>query len=145
MFRLGLAEIAPNPNQPRKYIDQDSLRELAASIERHGLIQPITVKRRDDSQDGYVLVAGERRFRAHELLGREEILAIVTHGASDEIALIENIQRQDLRPLEEAAAYARLMQAHGWTQEQLAEAVGKARPTITKDRVKHRQGKKIPG
>jgi ParB family transcriptional regulator, chromosome partitioning protein len=131
LFRLTLAEIEPSPDQPRKHIDQDGLRELAASIERHGLIQPITVKRRDDGRDGYVLVAGERRFRAHEMLGREEILAIVTQGAADEIALIENIQRQDLHPLEEAAAYARMMQAHGWTQEQLAEAVGKARPTVT--------------
>lgn len=131
VFRLSLAEIEPNPAQPRKHLDPESLHELAGSIERHGLIQPIIVKRRDDSQDGYVLVAGERRFRAHALLGRNEILAIVTQGAADEIALIENIQRQDLHPLEEAAAYARMMQSHGWTQEQLAEAVGKARPTIT--------------
>lgn len=131
IFRLRLSEIEPNPDQPRKHVDQESLGELAASIERHGLIQPITVKRRDDGRDGYVLVAGERRFRAHEMLKRTEILAIVTVGAADEISLIENIQRQDLRPLEEAAAYARMMQAHGWTQEQLAEAVGKARPTIT--------------
>lgn len=131
VFRLNLAEIEPNPDQPRKHLDQESLHELAGSIERHGLLQPIIVKRRDDSPDGYVLVAGERRFRAHVLLGRNEILAIVTQGAADEIALIENIQRQDLHPLEEAAAYARMMQSHGWTQEQLAEAVGKARPTIT--------------
>ena len=131
VFRLALSEIEPGPDQPRKHIDEDGLRELAASIERHGLIQPITVKRRADEQDGYVLVAGERRFRAHEVLGRDEILAIVTHGAADEIALIENIQRQDLQPLEEAAAYARMMQAHGWTQEQLADVVGKARTTIT--------------
>lgn len=131
IFRLRLSEIEPNPDQPRKHVDQESLGELAASIERHGLIQPITVKRRDDGREGYVLVAGERRFRAHKMLKRTEILAIVTVGAADEISLIENIQRQDLRPLEEAAAYARMMQAHGWTQEQLAEAVGKARPTIT--------------
>lgn len=130
VFRLRLSEIEPNPDQPRKHIDQEALAELAASIERHGLIQPITVQRRG-GEDRYVLVAGERRFRAHELLGREEILAIVTNGAADEIALIENIQREDLHPLEEAAAYARMMQAHGWTQEQLAEIVGKARPTVT--------------
>ena len=130
VFRLRLSEIEPNPDQPRKHIDREALAELAASIERHGLIQPITVQRRD-GEDRYVLVAGERRFRAHELLGREEILAIVTNGAADEIALIENIQREDLHPLEEAAAFARMMQAHGWTQEQLAEIVGKARPTVT--------------
>lgn len=131
VFRLSLGEIEPNPDQPRKYVDQEALRELAGSIERHGLIQPIIVKRRDDGQEGYMLVAGERRFRAHAILGRNEILAIVTQGAADEIALIENIQRQDLHPLEEASAYARMMQLHGWTQEQLAEAVGKARTTVT--------------
>lgn len=131
IFRLRLAEIEPNPDQPRKQIEQNALRELAASIERHGLIQPITVKRSDIGADRYTLVAGERRFRAHELLGREEILAIVTQGAADEIALIENIQRQNLHPLDEAAAYARMMEAHGWTQEELADAVGKARPTVT--------------
>lgn len=131
IFRLRLAEIAANPDQPRSHIDQEGLRELAASIERHGLIQPITVRHREGPQEGYVLVAGERRLRAHRLLGRDEILAIVTAGAAEEISLIENVQREDLHPLEEAAAYARMMQAHGWTQEQLAEAVGKARSTIT--------------
>jgi len=131
IFRLRLAEIEPNPDQPRTQIEQNALRELAASIERHGLIQPITVKRSDSGADRYILVAGERRLRAHELLGREEILAIVTTGAADEIALIENIQRQNLHPLDEAAAYARIMEAHGWTQEELADAVGKARPTVT--------------
>jgi ParB family chromosome partitioning protein len=132
VFRLRLAEIEPNPDQPRRHIDKEALAELAASIERHGLIQPITVQRHPDGAgERYVLVAGERRYRAHELLGREDILAIVTGGAADEIALIENIQREDLHPLEEAAAYARMMQAHGWTQEQLAEIVGKARPTVT--------------
>lgn len=130
VFRLRLDEIEPNPDQPRQHVDPETLRELAASIERHGLIQPITVQRQGDG-DRYLLVAGERRYRAHALLGREEILAIVTSGAADEIALIENIQREGLHPLEEAAAYARLMEAHGWTQEQLAETVGKARPTVT--------------
>ena len=132
VFRLRLAEVEPNPDQPRRHIDKEALAELAASIERHGLIQPITVQRHPDGAgERYVLVAGERRYRAHELLGREDILAIVTGGAADEIALIENIQREDLHPLEEAAAYARMMEAHGWTQEQLAEIVGKARPTVT--------------
>lgn len=130
VFRLRLDEIEPNPAQPRQHVDPTALQELAASIERHGLIQPITVQRQADG-DHYLLVAGERRYRAHALLGREEILAIVTSGAADEIALIENIQREGLHPLEEAAAFARLMEAHGWTQEQLAETVGKARPTVT--------------
>jgi ParB family chromosome partitioning protein len=130
VFRLRLDEILPNPDQPRRRVDPEALKELAASIERHGLIQPITVQRRGEG-GGYLLVAGERRYRAHALLGQEEILAIVTSGAADEIALIENIQREGLHPLEEAAAFARLMAAHGWTQEQLAETVGKARPTVT--------------
>jgi len=130
VFRIRLAEIEPNPEQPRTRIDEGTLRELAASIERHGLVQPVTVKRLAEG-DRYLLVAGERRYRAHELLGREDILAIVTTGDPDEISLIENLQRQDLHPLEEAAAYARVMRRHGWTQEQLAAAVGKARPTIT--------------
>jgi ParB family transcriptional regulator, chromosome partitioning protein len=130
IFRLRLAEIEPNPNQPRKHLDPNALQELATSVKRHGLIQPITVKRLESS-GRYLLVAGERRFRAHELLGEEEILAVVTTGDPDEISLIENVQREDLHPLEEAAAYARMMELHAWTQEQLAEVVGKARPTVT--------------
>jgi ParB family transcriptional regulator, chromosome partitioning protein len=130
IFRLRLAEIEPNPNQPRKHLDPNALQELATSVKRHGLIQPITVKRLESS-GRYLLVAGERRFRAHELLDEEEILAVVTTGDPDEISLIENVQREDLHPLEEAAAYARMMELHAWTQEQLAEVVGKARPTVT--------------
>jgi len=130
IFRLRLAEIEPNPDQPRRQLDPKGLEELAASIRRHGLIQPITVKRQGDG-DRYLLVAGERRYRAHELLGAEDILAVVTTGDPDEISLIENVQREDLHPLEEAVAYARMMERHAWTQEQLAETVGKARPTIT--------------
>ena len=130
IFRLRLAEIEPNPDQPRKHLDPNALQELAASIKRHGLIQPITVKRLG-SGGRYLLVAGERRFRAHELLGEEDILAVLTTGDPDEISLIENVQREDLHPLEEASAYARMMKLHAWTQEQLAEMVGKARPTVT--------------
>jgi ParB family chromosome partitioning protein len=130
LFRLRLTEIEPNPDQPRRHIEEERLRELAQSIEQHGLIQPITVKRLPDSER-YLLVAGERRFRAHEFLGREEILAVVTTGSADEISLIENIQRQDLHPLEEATAMARMMERHGWTQEELARTVGKARTTVT--------------
>ena len=130
LFRLRLAEIEPNPDQPRRRIEDQPLRELAESIKQHGLVQPITVKRLPNSER-YLLVAGERRFRAHQLLGREEILAVVTTGNADEISLIENIQRQDLHPLEEAAAMARMMERHGWTQEELARTMGKARTTVT--------------
>ena len=130
LFRLRLVEIELNPDQPRRHVDEDALRELAQSIEQHGLIQPITVQRLPEAER-YRLVAGERRFRAHQILGRDDILAVVTAGSPDEISLIENIQREDLHPLEEAMAYARMMERHGWTQEQLAQVVGKARPTIT--------------
>src|SRR5512143_1573075 len=102
IIELDLAEIHTNPDQPRKTFDEEALQELAASIERHGLIQPITVKKLEDGQ-GYLLVAGERRLRAHEKLGLSRIVALVTKGDADEIALVENLQRQDLDPLEEAS------------------------------------------
>lgn len=131
VVELALARIHSNPEQPRKAFDENSLRELAASIERHGLLQPVTVQKAGDG-DGYLLVAGERRYRAHRLLGRETIAAIVTRGNPDELALIENVQREDLGPLEEAEALCRMMARHGYTQEELAAVVGKARPTVTK-------------
>lgn len=129
LVELRLEAIQLNPDQPRKTFDEASLAELAASVERHGLIQPITVRRRREG-DGYIIVAGERRFRAVQRLGRETIPAIVTTGSADEIALIENLQREDLRPLEEAEALARLMEAHGYSQEEVGKVLGKARNTI---------------
>lgn len=120
-----------NPDQPRKYFDEEAIKDLAASIERHGLIQPITVKRDPKNKEAYVIVAGERRFRAYELLKRETVPAIITTGNSDEIALIENLQRQDLSPIEEAEALLRLQKKYGYTHEELGKSVGKARSTIT--------------
>ena len=128
IFEIELEHILPNPNQLRKSFDEGSLKELADSIETHGLIQPITVKKADDGR--YLLVAGERRFRAHQHLGRTHIYAVITSGNPDEIALIENIQREDLSPLEEAEALAKMMERHGYKQEELARIVGKARNTI---------------
>jgi ParB family chromosome partitioning protein len=128
IVELDLGEIVPNPNQPRKTFDEAALRELADSIDRHGLIQPITVKREDDH---YLLVAGERRYRAHQLLGRTTVPAIVTEGNVDEIALIENIQREDLNPLETAEALARLMERHRYTQEEAGKVIGKAQNTVS--------------
>ena len=119
IVEIDLHDLHPNPDQPRKTFSEESLIELAASIERHGLIQPITVKRLDSGT--YLLVAGERRFRAFERLGRPTIPAIVTTGDAEEIALIENIQREDLNPLEEAEALARMMDRHRYTQEQLGK------------------------
>lgn len=129
IVEIDLRDLHPNPDQPRKTFSEESLIELAASIERHGLIQPITVKRLDDGT--YLLVAGERRFRAFERLGRPTIPAIVTTGDAEEIALIENIQREDLNPLEEAEALARMMDRHRYTQEQLGQVVGKSQAAVS--------------
>jgi len=129
---IDIGQILPNPDQPRKAFDEDSLRELAGSIERHGLLQPITVKRAEGDEDRYVLVAGERRFRAHQLLGKPKIHGIVlADGNSDELSLIENLQREDLNPLEEAEALAKLMERHRYTQEALGKVVGKAQATVS--------------
>jgi len=130
VIEVKLKDLHPNPNQPRKVFDPAGLRELARSIERHGLLNPITVAD-NPAGAGYIIVAGERRYRAHELLKRNTIPAIRTGSSPDEIALIENIQREDLSPLEEAEALARLKEQHGYTQAQLADIVGKARATIT--------------
>ena len=129
IVEIDLRDLHPNPDQPRKTFSEESLIELAASIKRHGLIQPITVKRLDDGT--YLLVAGERRFRAFGRLGRPTIPAIVTTGDAEEIALIENIQREDLNPLEEAEALARMMDRHRYTQEQLGQVVGKSQAAVS--------------
>lgn len=129
IVELRLEHVRLNPNQPRKTISEGGLQELASSIEEHGLIQPITVQRLSE-EEAYMVVAGERRFRAFQLLGRETIPAIITTGKVDEIAIIENLQREDLRPLEQAEAFADLMKRHGYTQEQLAQVIGKARTTV---------------
>ena len=130
IVEIDLTHIIPNPHQPRKQFDEESLNELKTSIERHGLIQPVTVKKSEDSES-YILVAGERRYRAHQMLGKKTIAAIITKGNLDEIALIENIQREDLKPLEEASAYAKMIERYSYTQEELANVIGKARSTVT--------------
>src|SRR3954468_4075360 len=130
LVELRLEMIRLNPDQPRKTFDEQSIKELASSIDQHGLLQPITVKRVPD-EEAYLLVAGERRYRAVQKLGRETITAIITDGNVAEIAIIENLQREDLKSLEQAEALARLMDTHGYTQEQLAKIIGKARTTVT--------------
>jgi ParB family chromosome partitioning protein len=127
---IPLARIAPNPYQPRLEVDAEALAELAASIAEHGVLQPILVT---ETIDGYRLVAGERRVRASRLAGLERIPAVVRELADHdqlELALVENIQREDLDPLEEARAYRQLIDEFGFTQERLAQRMGKARPTI---------------
>lgn len=128
---IELAKIVPNPFQPRKVFNQDALQELASSIKEHGVIQPLVVT---ETRDGYELVVGERRFRASQLAGLEKVPAIVKKTLEDqtklEVALIENIQRQELNAIEEAQAYQRLIDKFKLTQEQVAQKVGKARSSI---------------
>ncbi len=133
---IEVARIAPNPRQPRHKMDPDALRELSASIKEHGLIQPLIVTPAPDSTDlapRYQLIAGERRWTAAKLAGLERVPVIV-RGATPqemlELALVENIQRADLNPLEEAGAYRALMDEFGLTQEQVAGKVGKDRTTV---------------
>ena len=127
---LPLESCAFDPNQPRKYFDEHALEELAASIERHGLLQPITVRRNPRKRGGYVIVAGERRFRAFQSLGREVIPAVVTSGNPEEISLIENLQRENLSPIEEAEALEHLKNKYKYTQEELGRSIGKAHNTV---------------
>lgn len=123
--------IDTNPNQPRKHFDEESLNELAVSIKNYGVIQPILVCPKEGGR--YELIAGERRLRASKMAGLSFIPAIVkkfTESEMAEIALIENLQREDLNPIEEARAYRSLMEKYGFTQEELADKLGKSRPVI---------------
>ena len=130
VVELKINDISPNSEQPRKRFNEDALQELADSIKENGVIQPIIVSKRGS---GYRIVAGERRWRASRLAGLKVIPAIVrdlTDQQTMEQALIENIQRQDLNPIEEAFAMDNLMKEHGLTQEALAKKLGKSRPAI---------------
>ncbi len=130
IVEVPLARISPNPYQPRHRIDDAVLEELAASIREHGVLQPVLVT---ETLDGYQLVAGERRVRAARLVGLERIPALVRQLADRaqlEVALVENVQRADLDPIDEALAYRQLIEEFGLTQEHVAERVGKARATV---------------
>ncbi len=128
---VPLGKLVPNPLQPRKTFDETALEELAASIRLHGIIQPVIV---EDSGDGtFLIVAGERRFKAAEKAGLREVPVVVRSFSPEkklEISLIENVQREDLNPVEEAEAYKTLMDAARLSQEEVAEKVGKSRPTV---------------
>lgn len=132
VINIPMEQIEVNPFQPRTTFEEESLKELAESIKIHGVIQPITVRKTDNNK--YQLIAGERRLRASKLAGKTDVPAYV-RTASDqesiEIALIENIQREDLNPLEIAINYKRLQDECDLTQEQLAERLGKNRSTVT--------------
>lgn len=132
-FMCDIEKIAPNPDQPRSYFDEEKLAQLSESIKKNGIIQPLLVTRTKDNR--YDLIAGERRLRAAKMAGCDEVPVVVMEKKSDstnlELALIENIQRHDLNPIEEATAYARLLDEFKLTQEDVARRVGKKRSTIT--------------
>ena len=131
VMNLRLSRVEPRRDQPRTYFDPEALDELAESIKAHGIIQPITVRKTEG--DYYEIIAGERRWRAAKLAGLREIPAIVIRAddkKTAELAMVENLQREDLSPIEEARGYRSLMDAYGYTQEAAAERVGKSRPVV---------------
>ncbi len=129
---LPLENVRPNPAQPRRHFDEEALAELAASIAEQGLLQPLVVRPLPGQE--YQIVAGERRYRGAQLAGLKEVPCVtrlLDDNAAMELALIENIQREDLLPLEEAASYKELLDACGYTQDALAKKIGKSRPYIS--------------
>ena len=129
---LPISEVQPGLKQPRKRFDEESLADLADSIRTHGIIQPLTVRRL--SSGYYQIIAGERRWRAAKLAGLREVPAVIIEADDRtvmELALIENLQREDLNPVEEAAGYQVLLDEYGLTQEEVAQRVGKSRPAVT--------------
>jgi ParB family chromosome partitioning protein len=129
---VALSDVVPNPRQPRTEFDDDSLRELAESLRRVGLLQPILVRSRDDGR--YEIIAGERRVRAARMADLDQVPAIVRRMADEDVltaALIENLHRADLNPLEEAAAYRQLLDDFGMTHEELALKLGRSRSSIS--------------
>lgn len=128
---IGIDQIKANPDQPRSKFDDESLAELARSIDELGVLQPVVVEER---ADGYTLIAGERRWRAAKRAGLSTIPAVIREKSGDHTlveALVENVQRMDLTPLEEARAYRQLLEEYGMTQDAVAARVGKSRPTIS--------------
>lgn len=129
--QVGVDSIVPNPRQPRQALDPQALEELASSIREQGLVQPLVVT---ETEDGYQLLVGERRWRAAQLAGLDAVPVVVrdvTPQQMLELALVENLQREDLNPLEAAAAYQQLVEQFGMTQQQVADKVGKNRVTVT--------------
>ena len=130
ILEVKINEVEPNKDQPRKDFDEEKLKALADSIKEHGIVQPIIVRK---EETGYSIVAGERRWRAAKIAGLKKIPVIVkelTPQEVMEIALIENLQREDLNPIEEAEAYQKLMKEYKMTQEDVAKIVGKSRAAI---------------
>lgn len=130
LTKLGIEEIHRNPRQPRQYFDKEKLHELSESIKANGILQPIVVRK---SKDGFEIVAGERRWRAAQEAGQKQVPCIIQAVGDDEIlelALIENIQRDDLSPIEEASAYKMMVDEFSLTQEEIAKKVGKSRVAV---------------
>jgi ParB family chromosome partitioning protein len=131
ILEIEVKQIEPNPKQPRRTFEQSKLEELAASIREHGIVQPLVVRPKGEH---YEIVAGERRWRASQLAGLTKVPALIrdfSEAETMEIALIENLQREDLNPMEEAEAYRVLIEQYGLTQDELAHRLGKSRPQIT--------------
>ena len=129
-FKVNTDRITPSPFQPRRRFDEAKIEELAASIRNQGIIQPLVVRPKDDA---YELIAGERRWRAAMKAGLSEVPVVIREANDQEalqLALVENLQREDLNPIEEASGYRRLQEEFHWSQEEMAEKVGKSRPAI---------------
>ncbi len=129
-IEIKITDIAANENQPRRFFENEALAELAESVKEHGVLQPIVVRK---DKDSFEIVAGERRWRAARMAGLKTIPAIIKDynlGQALEIALIENLQREDLNPVEEANAYKMLMEEHKLSQEDISKRIGKSRPAI---------------
>ena len=130
-FEAPVAAVEPNPEQPRRAIDEAGLRQLAATMDERGQLQPILLRRHPEQRGRWLIVAGERRWRAAQLLGWPSILAIEHDGDPEVVALLENLQRVDLTVVEEARGVRRLMDSKGWTQSQAAEAVGRSKGELS--------------
>ena len=131
VLEIDINKIKPNPNQPRKNFDQDALNELAASIKVHGIVQPIVLNQQPDGQ--YLIIAGERRWRAANMCGLKTVPAVIknyTDKQIKEISIIENLQREDLNPIEAAKAIKELMDEYGLTQETVSDRIGKSRSNV---------------
>src|SRR5690606_20388824 len=130
---VPIESLSPNPYQPRRHFDEDAIADLVASIKGHGVLQPLLVRRKPGASDRYEIIAGERRWRAAQK-ARLHVVPVVVRDFTDrdalEVAIIENIQRQDLTPIEEARGYKRLMDEFNHTQEEMGEAVGKSRSHV---------------
>ena len=128
-YYIGIDLIHPDPEQPRKYFDPEALDNLANSIKAKGVLQPVIIRKTEDGK--IILVAGERRVRATKMVGLDRIPALLTKGDPLEISIVENLQRENLNPVEEAEALSKMVAYHGYTQEKLAFAIGKAKSTIS--------------